>query len=54
MGTYTLQEEMLAHHNKINELINLVNELLNKQQILEEEINELKSLLCPLGYNGGN
>lgn len=52
--TYTLQEEMLAHHNKINELINMVNELLNKQKILEDEIKELKSLLCPLGYNGGN
>ena len=48
MDTYTLQEEMLAHHNKINELINMVNELLNKQKILEEEINELKSFLCPL------
>ena len=48
METYSLQEEMLAHHNKINELINMVNELLNKQKILEEEINELKSLLCPL------
>ena len=54
METYSLQEEMLAHHNKINELINMVNELLNKQKILEEEINELKSFLCPLEYNGGN
>ena len=43
MGTYTLQEEMLAHHNKINELINMVNELLNRNQQLEEEINKLKS-----------
>ena len=54
MGTYTLQEEMLIHHKKINELINMVNELLNKQQILENEIEELKSLLSSLGYNGGN
>ena len=43
MGTYTLQEEMLLHHEKINELINMVNELLNKQQKLEEEINKLKN-----------
>ena len=54
MGTYTLQEEMLAHHNKINELINMINELLNKQHILENEIEELKSLICSLEYNGGN
>lgn len=43
MGTYTLQEEMKLHHDKINELINMVNELLNKQQKLEEEINKLKN-----------
>ena len=48
MGTYTLQEEMLLHHKKINELINMVNELLNKQQKLEDEVKELKSLVCPL------
>ena len=53
MGTYTLQEEMLLHHKKINELINMVNELLNKQQKLEEEMNNLKSLVCPLELNGG-
>ena len=54
MGTYTLQEEMLLHHKKINELINMVNELLNRNQQLEEEINKLKSLICPLELNGGN
>ena len=54
MSTYTLQEEMKLHHDKINELINMVNELLNKQKILEEEINELESFLCSLVYNGGN
>lgn len=52
--TYTIQEEMLLHHNKINELINMVNELLNKQQILEEEINKLKSLLTSNENKGGN
>ena len=54
MVTYTLQEEMKLHHDKINELINMVNELLNKQHILENEIEELKTLLCSLEYNGGN
>ena len=54
MERYTLQEELTYHHNKINELINVVNELLNRNQKLEDEIKELKSLLCPLGYNGGN
>ena len=54
MERYTLQEELKYHHDKINELINVVNELLNRNQKLEEEIINLKSLLCPLGYNGGN
>ena len=53
MKRYTLQEEMKYHHDKINELINVVNELLKRNQKLEDEIAELKSLLCPLGYNGG-
>ena len=54
MERYTLQEELKYHHDKINELINVVNELLKRNQKLEDEITELKSLLCPLGYNGGN
>ena len=54
MERYTLQEELTYHHNKINELINVVNELLKRNQILEDEIVELKSYLCPLEYNGGN
>ena len=54
MERYTLQEELKYHHDKINELINVVNELLKRNQNLEDEIVELKSLLCPLGYNGGN
>ena len=53
MERYTLQEELKYHHDKINELINVVNELLKRNQILEDEIKELKSLLCPLEYNGG-
>ena len=53
MERYTLQEELKYHHDKINELINVVNELLKRNQKLEDEIKELKSLLCPLGYNGG-
>ena len=53
MERYTLQEELTYHHNKINELINVVNELLKRNQKLEDEIVELKSLLCPLEYNGG-
>ena len=54
MERYTLQEELKYHHDKINELINVVNELLKRNQKLEDEIVELKSLLSPLGYNGGN
>ena len=54
MERYTLQEELKYHHDKINELINVVNELLKRNQVLENEIEELKSLLYPLGYNGGN
>ena len=54
MERYTLQEELKYHHDKINELINVVNELLKRDQKLEDEIKELKSLLCPLEYNGGN
>ena len=54
MERYTLQEELKYHHNKINELINVVNELLKRNQKLEDEIVELKRLLCPLKYNGGN
>ena len=53
MERYTLQEELKYHHDKINELINVVNELLKRNQILEDEIKELKSYLCPLEYNGG-
>ena len=54
MERYTLQEELKYHHDKINELINVVNELLNHNQKLENEIENLKKLICPLGYNGGN
>lgn len=54
MERYTLQEELTYHHKKINELINVVNELLNRNQKLEDEIKELKSLLCTLANNGGN
>ena len=53
MERYTLQEELKYHHDKINELINVVNELLKRNQKLEDEIKNLKSLLCPLEYNGG-
>ena len=48
------QKELKYHHDKINELINVVNELLNRNQKLEDEIKELKTLVCPLVYNGGN
>ena len=51
MERYTLQEELTYHHNKINELINIVNELLNRNQKLEDEIKELKSLICSYGGN---
>ena len=53
MDRYTLQEELTYHHNKINELINVVNELLKRNQKLEDEIKELKTYLWPLEYNGG-
>ena len=45
MERYTLQEELNYHHDKINELINVVNELLKRNQKLEDEIVELKNLL---------
>ena len=45
MERYTLQEELKYHHDKINELINVVNELLKRNQKLEYEIKELNSLL---------
>ena len=54
MERYTLQEELKYHHDKINELINLVNELLKRNQKLEDEIKELKKINSPLEYNGGN
>ena len=54
MERYTMQEELKYHHDKINELINVVNELLKRNQKLEDEIVKLKSYLCPLNYNGGN
>ena len=53
MERYTLQEELTYHHNKINELINVVNELLNRTQKLEDEIKETKKSLETL-LNGGN
>ena len=53
MERYTLQEELKFHHDKINELINVVNELLKRNQKLEDEIKQLNSLICSLGYNGG-
>ncbi len=51
---YTLQEELKFHHDKINELINIVNELLKRSQKLEDELLELKTFICPLELNGGN
>ena len=42
MERYTMQEELKYHHNKINELINVVNELLKRNQKLEDELKELK------------
>ena len=54
MKRYTLQEELKYHHDKINELINVVNELLKRNQKLEDEIKELKKSISPLEYNGGN
>ena len=53
MDRYTLQEELKFYHDKINELINFVNELLKRNQKLENEIEELKGLLCELWLNGG-
>ena len=52
MERYTLQEELTYHHNKINELINVVNELLKRNQKLEDEIKETKKCLETL-LNGG-
>ena len=52
MERYTLQEELKYHHDKINELINVVNELLNRHQKLEDEITEFKKCLETL-LNGG-
>ena len=52
MERYTLQEELKYHHEKINELINVVNELLNRNQKLEDEIKDTKKCLETL-LNGG-
>ena len=52
MERYTLQEELKYHHDKINELINVVNELLNRNQKLEDEIKDTKACLETL-LNGG-
>ena len=52
MERYTLQEELKYHHDKINELINVVNELLNRTQKLEDEIVNSKKCLETL-LNGG-
>ena len=49
MERYTLQEELKYHHDKINELINVVNELLKRNQKLEDEITGLKKSII----NGG-
>ena len=54
MERYTIQEELKYHHDKINELINVVNELLKRNQKLEDEIKELKKFISPLENNGGN
>ena len=54
MERYTLQEELTYHHKKINELINVVNELLKRNQILEDTILETKRCLETLLNNGGN
>ena len=54
MERYTLQEELTYHHNKINELINVVNELLKRNQKLEDEIKDTKACLERLLNNGGN
>ena len=52
MERYTIQEELKYHHDKINELINVVNELLNRNQKLENEIADTKKCLETL-LNGG-
>ena len=52
MERYTLQEELKYHHDKINELINVINELLNRNQKLEDEIKDTKACLETL-LNGG-
>lgn len=52
MERYTLQEELKYHHDKINELINIVNELLKRNQKLEDEIAETKNCIETL-VNGG-
>ena len=54
MERYTLQEEISFHHKKINELINVVNELLKRNQKLEDEILETKACLETFLNNGGN
>ena len=53
MERYTLQEELKYHHDKINELINVVNELLKRNQELEDIIAVTKKCLETL-LNGGN
>ena len=53
MKRYTLQEELKYHHDKINELINVVNELLKREQELEDIIADTKRCLETL-LNGGN
>ena len=53
MERYTLQEELTYNHNKINELINVVNELLKRNQLLEDVIKDTKACLETL-LNGGN
>ena len=53
MERYTLQEELKYHHDKINELINVVNELLKRNQKLEDEIVEAKRCLETLLNYGG-
>ena len=53
MERYTIQEELQYHHDKINELINVVNELLKRNQQLEDIIVDTKNCLETL-LNGGN
>ena len=54
MERYTLQEELKYHHDKINEIINVVNELLKRSQKLEDEIKDTKACLETFLNNGGN